>query len=127
MLRLIENKPRRQDDDPWRRRLSRKGRSHRYVETSGLSVRSLLLLAIGLFGCAALLYPFVDDSSRLPTVHRYSSSTTKPGFKNVPSLGGDVDCAGGRGDGPFYVTGPIRMTGSDPHGLDSDGDGTGCE
>ena len=38
----------------------------------------------------------------------------------------DVDCAGGPGNGPF-VTGPILVVGSDPYGLDGDGDGIGCE
>ncbi|HYJ70660.1 MAG TPA: thermonuclease family protein [Nocardioidaceae bacterium] len=37
----------------------------------------------------------------------------------VPSYPPDVDC----GD----VDGPIQVTGDDPHGLDADGDGTGCE
>jgi hypothetical protein len=41
--------------------------------------------------------------------------------------GGDVDCAGGSGDGPRYVNGPVRVTGSDPYGLDGDGDGIACE
>jgi hypothetical protein len=38
----------------------------------------------------------------------------------------DYDCAGGSGDGPEY-TGFVTVTGSDDYGLDSDGDGTGCE
>lgn len=38
----------------------------------------------------------------------------------------DYDCAGGSGDGPEY-TGFVRVTGSDPYGLDSDNDGVGCE
>jgi len=39
----------------------------------------------------------------------------------------DVDCAGGEGNGPEYVTGLVTATGSDVYGLDSDGDGIGCE
>ena len=39
---------------------------------------------------------------------------------------GDYDCAGGSGNGPNY-TGPIRVLGSDPFGLDRDNDGWGCE
>ena len=31
------------------------------------------------------------------------------------------------GNGPRYVNGPVRVSGSDPYGLDSDGDGVGCE
>lgn len=40
---------------------------------------------------------------------------------------GDYDCAGGSGNGPNYVEGPIRVVGSDPFGLDGNGDGWGCE
>jgi hypothetical protein len=39
----------------------------------------------------------------------------------------DYDCAGGSGDGPKYVSGPIRVRAPDPFDLDRDGDGWGCE
>lgn len=38
----------------------------------------------------------------------------------------DYDCDG-EGDGPEYVTGPLRVTGSDPFDLDPDDDGYGCD
>lgn len=38
----------------------------------------------------------------------------------------DYDCEGGSGDGPDY-TGRVEIVGSDPHGLDRDGDGVACE
>lgn len=38
----------------------------------------------------------------------------------------DYDCAGGDGNGPRYARGPIKVTGSDPYDLDSDGDGIAC-
>jgi len=41
--------------------------------------------------------------------------------------GPDVDCAGGSGDGPRYVNGPVSVRGSDPYDLDRDGDGVGCD
>jgi endonuclease YncB( thermonuclease family) len=41
--------------------------------------------------------------------------------------GPDVDCRGGSGNGPRYVDGPVSVKGSDPYGLDDDGDGVGCE
>jgi endonuclease YncB( thermonuclease family) len=41
--------------------------------------------------------------------------------------GPDVDCAGGSGNGPRYVNGPVYVTGDDPYGLDGDGDGVACE
>lgn len=40
---------------------------------------------------------------------------------------GDYDCAGGSGDGPNYVAGPVYVTGYDEYDLDRDGDGVGCE
>ncbi|WP_235019335.1 hypothetical protein [Tabrizicola flagellatus] len=39
----------------------------------------------------------------------------------------DVDCAGGSGDGPAYVPGPVRIIGEDVYELDRDGDGVACE
>lgn len=39
----------------------------------------------------------------------------------------DVDCAGGSGNGPYYVQGPVKVIGVDHYHLDSDGDGIGCE
>ncbi len=43
-----------------------------------------------------------------------------PGYSPcVPVYPPDVDCAD--------VNGPVTVTGTDPHGLDADGDGTACE
>ncbi|MFC5745735.1 G5 domain-containing protein [Actinomadura rugatobispora] len=42
-------------------------------------------------------------------------------------IASDVDCAGGSGDGPGYVQGPVRVVGSDIYDLDRDGDGTACD
>lgn len=39
----------------------------------------------------------------------------------------DVDCAGGSGDGPAYVEGPVRVIGEDVYDLDRNGNGIGCE
>ncbi len=39
----------------------------------------------------------------------------------------DYDCAGGSGNGPRYVDGPIRVRPPDPFDLDREGDGWGCE
>ncbi len=42
-------------------------------------------------------------------------------------IASDVDCAGGSGNGPAYVSGPISVIGPDVYGLDRDGDGVACE
>jgi hypothetical protein len=39
----------------------------------------------------------------------------------------DYDCAGGSGNGPKYVQGPVRVHPPDPYDLDADDDGLGCE
>jgi hypothetical protein len=49
------------------------------------------------------------------------------GYSPCIAPGPDVDCAGGSGNGPRYVNGPVYVSGSDPYGLDSDGDGVACE
>jgi hypothetical protein len=50
-----------------------------------------------------------------------------PGYDPCIPPGSDVDCAGGSGNGPRYVTGPISVTGSDQYGLDTNHNGIGCE
>jgi uncharacterized protein YgiM (DUF1202 family) len=51
-----------------------------------------------------------------------------PNYKGacVP-IARDVDCAGGSGNGPAFVRGPLRVIGPDVYGLDRDRDGIGCE
>jgi hypothetical protein len=53
-------------------------------------------------------------------------SSCTSGYSPCLPPASDYDCAGGSGDGPKY-TGRVRVTGSDPYDLDSDGDGWGCE
>jgi len=50
-----------------------------------------------------------------------------PGYDPCVPVASDVDCAGGSGNGPKYVTGPVRVTGSDVYDLDRDGDGVACD
>nr|WP_227820302.1 G5 domain-containing protein [Agromyces aureus] len=42
-------------------------------------------------------------------------------------ISSDVDCAGGSGNGPAYVQGPVWIVGSDIYDLDRDGDGVACD
>lgn len=64
-----------------------------------------------------------------PTPNKPSDSGTKctPGYSPCLPPASDYDCAGGRGDGPKFVQGPVYVTGSDPYRLDADHDGVGCE
>ncbi|WP_432943147.1 G5 domain-containing protein [Kribbella sp. CA-253562] len=48
-------------------------------------------------------------------------------YSGCVPIASDVDCAGGSGNGPEYVEGPVDVVGSDVYGLDADDDGVGCE
>jgi hypothetical protein len=50
-----------------------------------------------------------------------------PGYSICLRPLSDYDCANGGGDGPGYVRREIRVTGSDPYSLDTDGDRRACE
>lgn len=50
-----------------------------------------------------------------------------PNYGGCVPVAPDVDCAGGSGNGPAYVAGPVTVVGEDVYDLDRDGDGTGCE
>lgn len=77
-------------------------------------------------GCHAGSRPYHCHRAQAP-----ARNTTRSGCNSnysgcVPNAS-DVDCAGGGGNGPAYVRGPIRVTGNDIYGLDRDGDGIACE
>ncbi|WFE50188.1 G5 domain-containing protein [Micromonospora sp. WMMD1155] len=55
------------------------------------------------------------------------SSKCDPNYSGCVPIASDVDCLPKRGDGPAYVSGPIRVIGSDIYDLDRDGDGTACD
>jgi len=50
-----------------------------------------------------------------------------PNYSPCVPIATDVDCAGGRGNGPAYVKGPVRVIGKDIYRLDGDHNGIGCE
>lgn len=77
-------------------------------------------------GCHAGSRPYHCHRPQAP-----ARNTTRSGCNSnysgcVPNAS-DVDCAGGGGNGPEYVRGPIRVIGTDIYGLDRDGDGIACE
>ena len=57
-----------------------------------------------------------------------ASAACDPNYGRVcVPVASDVDCAGGSGNGPEYVMGPVEIIGDDIYGLDRDGDGIACE
>jgi hypothetical protein len=50
-----------------------------------------------------------------------------PNCTGCVPIASDADCAGGSGDGPAYVAGPVQVIGVDIYDLDPDHDGWGCE
>lgn len=73
----------------------------------------------------AYSYPTVP-SYNYPTTTK-STSNCDPNYSGCVPIASDVDCAGGSGNGPAYVRGPVRVIGRDIYGLDRDKDGWGCE
>ncbi len=67
-------------------------------------------------------------ASSRPTATTTSTSGCDPNYTGacVP-IASDVDCAGGSGNGPAYVEGPVTVVGADIYRLDADQDGIGCE
>lgn len=59
--------------------------------------------------------------------HAISQTQCDPNYEPCVPVASDVDCAGGSGNGPAYVRGPVRVVGRDIYGLDRDNDGIGCE
>ncbi len=62
-----------------------------------------------------------------PAIKTQPTSSCDPNYSGCVPIASDVDCAGGSGNGPAYVRGPVKVIGRDIYGLDRDKDGYGCE
>lgn len=85
---------------------------------------------VGVIAASVSLLAFaqIQLASDTPSESRqFSRSECHPSYQGacVP-FALDVDCLGGRGDGPAYV-GRVLVVGPDVYGLDRDHDGVGCE
>lgn len=79
-----------------------------------LALSTLLIVAGGL--------------TALPARQVHAEDGCDPNYADVcVPIASDVDCAGGSGNGPEYVQGPLRVVGTDIYGLDRDGDGIACD
>jgi hypothetical protein len=65
--------------------------------------------------------------AKVTAVGTREESRCDANYSGCVPIASDVDCAGGSGNGPAYVRGPITVTGSDIYGLDADHDGIACE
>jgi hypothetical protein len=65
--------------------------------------------------------------TRVITVGTRAARRCDPNYSGCVPIASDVDCAGGGGDGPAYVSGTVRVIGTDIYDLDRDGDGIGCD
>lgn len=65
--------------------------------------------------------------ARIVAVGTKQQRRCDPNYSGCVPIADDVDCAGGSGNGPAYVSGPVRVTGSDIYDLDRDGDGIACD
>ena len=87
------------------------------------------------FGGLAVLWPLVaagcGEGAPRPAPSALLSSAPAggcdPNYAPCVPVDADVDCAGGEGNGPSYVAGPVTVLGDDPYELDRNGDGVGCE
>ena len=80
----------------------------------------LIVICLVLVGMAAVPAGAASAVNKRKCDPNYRGACLKP---NVS----DYDCAGGSGNGPYYVRGPVRVVGRDHYRLDADHDGIGCE
>ncbi|HEY0764823.1 MAG TPA: hypothetical protein VGD61_20765 [Pyrinomonadaceae bacterium] len=101
----------------------------------GLLAAVTLLIAITTQGCTARRSTArKTEGTRSPATFNTNtaralgaSGECDPNYSGCVPIASDVDCAGGKGNGPAYVKGPVRVIGKDIYGLDKDRDGIGCE
>ena len=98
--------------------------SNTYADAQNLAATE----GLGLWGIPPTPLPTQAPIPTQPPVPTQTSSC-HPSYVGVclKTNAGDYDCAGGSGNGPNYVQGPFQVVGYDEFGLDSDGDGIGCE
>jgi hypothetical protein len=83
-------------------------------------MRKVISLSVVVAGLAILAPADASAVTKRKCDPNYSGRCLKP---NVT----DYDCAGGSGNGPYYVKGPFRVVGRDHYRLDADHDGIACE
>jgi hypothetical protein len=98
----------------------------RALRQAGFEVRLVRSGTAGTPGTITSQTPAAGGGARPGHQVRITTPNCTAGYSPCLPPAPDYDCAGGSGDGPRY-TGFVRVTGSDPYGLDADNDGYGCE
>jgi Glucodextranase, domain B len=70
--------------------------------------------------------PIVTPRPATPKPAPPATSSCDSNYSGCVPIASDVDCAGGSGNGPAYVQGPVKILGVDIYKLDADHDGWGC-
>ncbi|MEO3929406.1 G5 domain-containing protein [Micromonosporaceae bacterium B7E4] len=105
----------------------------RKVRTAGVKGSKTLTYEVTYFNGVQTGKKLVSEVVTKKPVTQVVAIGTKETRKCDSNYGGcvpiasDVDCAGGSGNGPAYVSGPVRVIGNDIYDLDRDGDGYGCD
>jgi hypothetical protein len=90
------------------------------------TVGKVVALTVGTAAAVAFA-PLASAAPMSPVPQQPGSSCDSNYSGACVPIDSDVDCAGGSGNGPSYVSGPVTVVGSDIYDLDRDGNGTGCE
>jgi hypothetical protein len=100
--------------------------AERSLRQAGFDARVVRSGTTGIPGTVTAQTPAAGVGARPGREVRITTPNCTAGYSPCLPPASDYDCAGGSGDGPKY-TGFVRVTGSDPYGLDADNDGYGCE
>ena len=95
--------------------------------TNGLGAAVVILASVIVQACSS--GTSTPATSRNPNKTEASAISPQcdPNYSGCVPVSSDVDCAGGNGNGPAYVKGPVKVIGKDIYQLDRDGNGIGCE
>lgn len=102
-------------------------KAQRTLREAGFEARVVKTGTSGTPGTVTGQNPAAGNEARPGIKVAITTPNCTPGYSPCLPPASDYDCAGGSGDGPKYVYGTVRVTGSDPYGLDADKDGYGCD
>lgn len=111
------------------------------VSTAGVTGKKTITYEITLLNGTETSRKQISERVTQPPIDEVTKIGTRPKVAPKPQaaakcdknysgcvpIASDVDCAGGSGNGPAYVQGPIRVVGVDVYDLDRDGNGIACE